>query len=82
LKYEINRSILASGDTCKLKFLANSDSYFTSKVCRSLSKLGVLGTCSIPQFLSVYEVLCGFMLIVVSFAAYTGRGIEIKGESA
>jgi voltage-gated potassium channel len=30
---------------------------------------------AIPKLLTVYEVLCGFILLVVSFAIYTGRGL-------
>lgn len=32
----------------------------------------------IPQFLVIYEVLCGFSLLIVSFAIYAGRGLNEK----
>ncbi len=30
----------------------------------------------VPQFLVVYEVFCGFILLIVSFAIYSGRGLN------
>lgn len=35
-----------------------------------------------PRLLVVYEVLCGFILLIVSFAIYAGRGLNknVKGE--
>jgi len=30
----------------------------------------------VPQFLVVYEVFCGFILLIVSFAIYAGRGLN------
>jgi len=32
----------------------------------------------IPQFFVVYEVFCGFILLIVSFAIYAGRGLNQK----
>jgi len=32
----------------------------------------------VPQFLVVYEVFCGFTLLIVSFAIYAGRGLNEK----
>ena len=32
----------------------------------------------VPQFLVVYEVFCGFILLIVSFAIYSGRGLNEK----
>lgn len=32
----------------------------------------------IPRLLVVYEVLCGFILLIVSFAIYAGRGLNEK----
>jgi voltage-gated potassium channel len=36
----------------------------------------------IPKLLVVYEVFCGFMLLIVSFAIYTGRGLEDRKTDA
>lgn len=56
--------------------------YFSGVTITTLGYGDISASCFVPQFLSVYEVLCGFMLIVVSFAVYTGRSIETNGESA
>lgn len=30
----------------------------------------------LPQLMTVYEVMCGLILLVVSFTIYTGRGLS------
>ncbi|WP_405127937.1 potassium channel family protein [Pseudoalteromonas sp. PB2-1] len=52
--------------------------YFSGVTITTLGYGDISPKCVFPQLLSVYEVLCGFMLIVVSFAVYTGRGLEKK----
>ena len=36
---------------------------------------------SVTQILSIYEVLCGFILIVVSFSIYVGRGLSAQEKN-
>lgn len=33
----------------------------------------------LPQLMTVYEVMCGLILLVVSFTIYTGRGLSKRG---
>lgn len=54
--------------------------YFSGVTITTLGYGDISPKCVLPQMLSIYEVLCGFMLIVVSFAVYTGRGLEKKSE--
>ena len=54
--------------------------YFSGVTITTLGYGDISPTCVFPQMLTIYEVLCGFMLIVVSFAVYTGRGLEKKTE--
>ncbi|WP_207901271.1 hypothetical protein [Sphingomonas sp. PP-CC-3A-396] len=35
----------------------------------------------VPQLLTVYEVMCGLMLLVVSFTIYTGRGLSKRAAT-
>jgi voltage-gated potassium channel len=46
--------------------------YFSGVTITTLGYGDIHPTHIIPQLLTVYEVLCGFSLIVVSFAIYTG----------
>ncbi|NUY57242.1 hypothetical protein HLG76_11930 [Salinivibrio sp. EAGSL] len=55
--------------------------YFSGVTITTLGYGDISPRYAFPQFLSVYEVLCGFTLIVVSFAVYTGRGIEASGSA-
>ncbi|MBF4436194.1 two pore domain potassium channel family protein [Vibrio anguillarum] len=55
--------------------------YFSGVTITTLGYGDISPSHAFPQFLSVYEVLCGFTLIVVSFAVYTGRGIEASGSA-
>ena len=50
--------------------------YFSGVTITTLGYGDISPSAVFPQLLSIYEVLCGFMLIVVSFAVYTGRGLE------
>lgn len=52
--------------------------YFSGVTITTLGYGDISSVHMIPKLLSVYEVLCGFTLIVVSFAIYTGRGLEAK----
>jgi len=50
--------------------------YFSGVTITTLGYGDISPSHTLPKFLSVYEVLCGFALIIVSFAVCTGRGIE------
>ena len=50
--------------------------YFSGVTITTLGYGDISPMHNFSKFLSVYEVLCGFVLIIVSFAVYTGRGIE------
>ena len=64
------------------KITSYSDAlYFSGVTITTLGYGDISPTHAISQFLSIYEVLCGFALIVVSFAVYTGRGIEFHASS-
>ena len=49
--------------------------YFSGITITTLGYGDIAPEHAIPQLLSVYEVLCGFILLIVSFTIYTGRGI-------
>ncbi|NVJ65990.1 MAG: two pore domain potassium channel family protein [Gammaproteobacteria bacterium] len=49
--------------------------YFSGVTITTLGYGDTSPICEIPKLLSVYQVLCGFILIIVSFAIYTGRGM-------
>ena len=49
--------------------------YFSGVTITTLGYGDIAPVCIVPQLLTVYEVLCGFILLIVSFAIYTGRGI-------
>ena len=54
--------------------------YFSGVTITTLGYGDISPSHVFPQFLSIYQVLCGFSLIVVSFAVYTARGIEVNTE--
>lgn len=54
--------------------------YFSGVTITTLGYGDISPTHPISKFLSIYEVLCGFALIIVSFAIYTGRGIEFNAS--
>ncbi len=53
--------------------------YFSGVTITTLGYGDISPTHWWPKFLSVYEVLCGFILLVVSFTVYTGLNSE-SGE--
>ncbi|KZN14883.1 potassium channel family protein [Marinomonas sp. TW1] len=55
--------------------------YFSGVTITTLGYGDISPTHGFAQFLSIYQVLCGFTLIVVSFAVYTGRSIEVNSDS-
>ena len=55
--------------------------YFSGVTITTLGYGDISPSHAFPQFLSIYQVLCGFSLIVVSFAVYTARGIEVNTEN-
>ncbi|MHB2241934.1 potassium channel family protein [Pseudomonas monsensis] len=64
------------------KITSYSDAlYFSGVTITTLGYGDISPTHAISQLLSIYEVLCGFALIIVSFAVYTGRGIEFHASN-
>ncbi|WP_122559172.1 potassium channel family protein [Pseudomonas viridiflava] len=55
--------------------------YFSGVTITTLGYGDISPAHFISKFLSIYEVLCGFTLIIVSFAVYTARGIEFHTGS-
>jgi voltage-gated potassium channel len=52
--------------------------YFSGVTITTLGYGDVHPTKWLPQLLVVYEVFCGFILLIVSFAIYAGRGMNGK----
>jgi voltage-gated potassium channel len=50
--------------------------YFSGITITTLGYGDIYPTAVVPKGLVVYEVFCGFILLIVSFAIYAGRGMD------
>lgn len=54
--------------------------YFSGVTMTTLGYGDIVPAHAVTRFFAIYEVVCGFSLIIVSFAVYTGRGIEFNAR--
>jgi len=60
---------------CQIKNIFDSI-YFSGVTITTLGYGDISPKHALPQLLSIYEVLCGFSLIIVSFTVYVGKSME------